>query len=131
MAYLDIDTDVLRQSAAMAKHTNEAITEACTLLNQVVVHNDWHCQERTKINENTVTNRQEAQKLQGYAEAFYQAVAQASAQFDEKEQSMISRVNQVEELLSQILSVVQGISGGVGSAPSLVSFDSIRKSLED
>ena len=44
---------------------------------------------------------------------------------------MISRVNQVEELLSQILSVVQGISGGVGSAPSLVSFDSIRKSLED
>lgn len=130
MAILELDTDLLRQSVATAKQTNDAISEACTLLNQVVVHQDWKCQERTKINENTVANRQMAQQIQSHTASFYQAISQASNRFDEVEQNTISYVNQVESLLAQIMTVVQGIGGGV-SQPAISAFDTIRESLED
>lgn len=128
MAILDIDTDLLRQCVNTARQSNEAITDACNLLNQVVVHNDWQCQERWKINENTVSNRQEAQRIQQNSSAFYQAIAQSSARFDEAEQSTISHVSQVESLLAQIMTVVPGIGGGVGAAIS--SFSDIKNGME-
>lgn len=125
---LDIDTDVLRSCVAIAQQANEAVSEACNLLNQVVVHNDWACVERMQINENTVNNRQKALTLQSSASAFYAAVAQASARFDETEQENVNRVNQVEGLLSQMISVVPGISGGT-SAPAISSFQDVSSSL--
>lgn len=128
MAYLDIDTDILRSAVTTAKQTNEAITEAYNILNQVVVHNDWECIERTQLNEKTVANREEAREIQNNSSAFYSAIEKASVQFDEVEQRNISRVNRVEELLSQILSVVPGITGD--GAPAITSFDSIKDSLE-
>lgn len=130
MKYLDIDTDILRSSVAVADQANALVSEALTLLNQVVIHNDWQCKERYQINENTMADRQTAQEVQSHATSFYYAVKQASEQFDEAEQNNIGRVNQVDGLLGQILSVVPGITGG-SSAPAMVSFDQIRSSLEE
>lgn len=127
MRMLDIDTEILRAGVTKAKRTNELITEACNLLNQVVIHHDWHCEERVTINENTVTNRETAKEIQDNSSSFYNAVEQASAMFDEVEQQNIHRVNKVEGPLSQIISVVPGITAG---APAITSFDSIKDSLE-
>ena len=129
MAYLDIDTEVLRSAVTTAQQTNDLISEALSLLNQVVIHNDWACQERTQINANTITNRQKAMEIQKNTAAFYQAIRQSSEQFDEVENNNVNRVNQVDNLLSQILSVVPGITGP--AAPSIVSFDGIKSSLEE
>lgn len=128
MAYLDIDTDILRDSVITAEQTNASISEALTLLNQIVIHNDWQCPERYRINENTMANRQTVQEIQNHTSSFYQAVKQASQRFDEAEQTNISRVNQVDGLLSQMLTIVPGITA---AAPSIVSFDSIDSSMEE
>ena len=130
MAYLDIDTDVLRSSVATAEQANASISEALSLLNQVVIHNDWQCKERYQINENTLANRQTAQEIQNLASSFYQAVKQVSEQFDEAEQNNIGRVNQVDGLLGQILTVAPGIMEDL-SSPTMVSFDQIKRSLEE
>lgn len=128
MNILDIDTEILREGVRTAKQTNDAITEACEKLNQVVIHNDWHCQERVQINENTVMNRETAREIQENSAAFYNAIEQSSAQFDEVEQQNIGMVNKVDGLLAQIVSVVPGITA---SAPAITSFDNIKDSLED
>lgn len=130
MSILEVDTDQLRASVATARQTNEAVTEACTLLDRVVVHNDWVCQERTQLNENTISNRQSAQEIQGHTSAFYRAIEQASTMFDEREQSNIISINQVEDLLSGFISVVPGIPGSLGS-PSIASFNSLMHTLEE
>lgn len=130
MAYLDIDTDVLRSSVATAEQANASISEALSLLNQVVIHNDWQCKERYQINENTLANCQTAQEIQNHASSFYQAVKQVSEQFDEAEQNNIGRVNQVDGLLGQILTVAPGIMEDL-SSPTMVSFDQIKRSLEE
>ncbi len=130
MAYLDIDTDVLRSSVATAEQANSSISEALSQLNQVVIHNDWQCKERYQINENTLANRQTAQEIQNHASSFYQAVKQASEQFDEAEQNNIGRVNQVDGLLGQILTVAPGIMEDL-SSPTMISFDQIKSSLEE
>ncbi len=130
MNMLDIDTDLLRTCVGTAKKANDAITEACNKLNQVVIHNDWECSERTQINENTVANRQTAQKIQENSSSFYDAVERSSAAFDEVEQRSVVKVGKVEDLLSQIVSVVPGISGGIDGSPAISSFDNIKDSLE-
>ena len=133
MAYLDVDTDILRSTVAVAEQTNAAISEALTFLNNVVIHNDWQCCERTAINENTVKNRQTVGEIQQQTTAFYTAIRQASEQFDAAEQSMIGKVNQVESWIGQIIRVVPGISAdsaSVSMAPLIGDFDDIKNSME-
>ena len=108
MAFLNVDTDLLRSSVSVAERTNDAISEAATLLNQVVVHNDWVCSERNQINSYTLENRETAQKIEGYASSFYNAVKNASARFDAAEQEMRQRTNTVDDPISRIISVVPG-----------------------
>lgn len=128
MAYLDIDTDTFRSLVTTAKQTNDAISEALSLLNQVVIHNDWQCRERDQINKNTEENRSRAQTIQEYTSRFYDAIEKASAKFDETEQNNITKMNQVDSLLGEILSVVPGISAGA-NAPAMVSFENLKDSL--
>ena len=130
MANLYIDTDTLQSLVTTAAQTNEAITDACTLLNQIVVHNDWQCDERTKINENTVTNRTTALTIQTHAAAFYSAIKQAAELFAEVENKNITRVNGIDEKIGQITSIVQGISGGL-SSPDIVAFDDFSSKMEE
>lgn len=108
MAFLNVDTDLLRSSVSVAEKTNDAISEAATLLNQVVVHNDWECSERNQINSYTMENRETAQKIEGYASSFYNAVKNASARFDTAEQEMRQKTNTVDDPISRIVSVVPG-----------------------
>lgn len=116
MAILDIDTEILRAAVTSAEQTNAAISEALNFLNQVVIHNDWQCQERYKINENTMINRQTAQEIQNRSTAFYQAVKQSSIEFDEVEKVMVSKTNSVDGMISRIVSVVPGMTGAVSGA---------------
>ncbi len=158
MIIVDIDTMKLRSAVGTAQQTNDSISEALSLLNQVVIHNDWQCKERYKINENTMANRQKAQEIQNNTSSFYQAIKQASERFDEREQSIQHWTNQVDGPISEIVNVVpggisgiaggiadslpngiaggivdglpDGIAGGVG-APIVARFDNIKSSLEE
>lgn len=119
MAILDIDTDILRQSVATAKRTNDAITEAMNLLNQVVIHNDWKCQERVRINDHTVENRTLAQTIQGWSSNFYNAIEQTSQLFDESEQEAIRETNSLDEVIGRIAKVDVGGFTEVTSFPDI------------
>lgn len=134
MAFLDVDTDILRSTVSVAEQTNAAISEALTFLNSVVIHNDWQCFEREAINANTIKNRQTAQEIQQQTTAFYSAIKQASEQFDAAEQGMIGKVNQVESVIAKIINVVPGITD-LGSAtptiPVMTDFDNIKNSMEE
>ena len=130
MAYLDIDTEKLRAGVTSAKRTKEAITEAVKLLNQIETHDDWICVERTKINKSMEENCKTAEDIQNASAAFYNAIDQASLKFDEEEQKSISRTNQLDEWLGQIISVVPGIAGAGAGSLAIASFDTIKNSLE-
>lgn len=134
MAILEIDTDILRQTVSTAKQTNDAITEALNLLNQVVIHNDWKCIERNTINNHTIENRTQAQTIQGWSSGFYGAIEQSSNLFDEAEQFSISQTNTLDDIIGQIATIVPGsfTAASAGSAVSnagAVVFNDVKESL--
>ena len=136
MAFLNVDTDLLRSSVSVAERTNDLISDAATLLNQVVVHNDWVCSERNQINSYTIENRETAQKIEGKASSFYSAVKNASARFDAAEQEMRQRTNTVDEPIGRITNVVPGTIQEVtqnvtGASPICMSaFSGLAKGVE-
>ena len=68
---IDLNTEQLQSAVQIARSANAALTEAASLLNSVVVHNDWQCPERSEINDNTVRNRSQSLTLQADAERRY------------------------------------------------------------
>lgn len=108
MRILNIDTDLLRSSISVAERTADSITDASSLLNQIVVHNDWACEERNQINQYTVENREKAHEIQEKATSFYHAVRNASERFDEAEQNIKTRTNSVDGTIARIVNVVPG-----------------------
>lgn len=130
--YLEIDTDLLRSTVASAEQTNMQISDAVNLLNRIVVHEDWLCEERYAINNNTVKNQNTASKIQANSTAFYNAIKQASQDFDAEEQNQISGINGVDELISRILNVVPNVISGatdIASNISIVDFSNFSNSF--
>lgn len=130
--FLEIDTDLLRSTVASAEQTNMQITEAVNLLNRIVVHNDWLCEERNAINNNTINNQNTASRIQANSTAFYNAIKQSSEEFDAEEQNQILGINGVDDLLARVLNVVPNfISGetGIASNISIVDFSNISDSF--
>lgn len=126
MSILDLDTDILRDTVTAAEQANSDITEAMNLLNQIVVHDDWICKEREIIKNYTLSNRQKVQELQSNADSFYKAVKQSSERFEEMEQTILQRVNQVDDLLSKIHNVVPTLgAGAAGGSISIASFENL------
>lgn len=132
MAILEIDTDVLRQTVSMARHTNDAITDALNLLNQVVIHEEWNVDERRVLNQYTLDNRATAKNLQQNSTSFYHAIEQTSQLFLEAEQESIREINTLEPLISSIASVIPGIpiSAGLGAkGAGAVIFNNVKSAL--
>ena len=132
MAYVDINTDELRTLTTTALRTNDSITEAMNLLNQVATHYDWKCPERDRMNQNTLANRSKAQQIQSNSTAFYEAIRESSDEFDQTEQDLISRQSALDDVIGRIASVVEGGIGTAGSlaAPNIASFTNMKNSLE-
>lgn len=135
MAYLDIDTDELRTLTTTALRTNDSITEAMNLLNQVATHNDWNCPQRDQINTNTLNNRLKAQMIQGNSAAFYSAIKSASDEFDQAEQNLVNRQSGLDDVIGRVASIVEGMGAGGAAeaalnAPNMMYFDNMKDSLE-
>lgn len=134
MKVFNIDTSVLRSSVSVAEQTNEALTEAASLLNAITVHEDWICKEREQIKKMTLSNKEKAQKIQNQSQSFYSAIKSVSGKFDEAERDCCNRINQVDDIISKVVSVVPGISevsaGGAGSDISIMDFNNLNSSLE-
>lgn len=103
---IDINTEELQQYVQIARQANEALTQAASLLNSVVEHNDWQCPEREAINQNTARNRADSMRLQEDAEKFYTAIVQASEDFLRAESEVNQNINGVDELIARFLSLV-------------------------
>ena len=130
--YLEIDTDLLRTTVATAEQTNQQITEAVNYLNRIVIHEDWACEERYAINDNTVRNQDTARTIQNNSTAFYNAIKQSSEEFDAEEQNQITKTNSVDELIARILNVVPNIISGSADSVSnisIVDFDNFNQSF--
>lgn len=134
MKIFNIDTSVLRSSVSVAEQTNEALTEAASLLNTITVHEDWICKEREQIKKMTLSNKGKAQKIQNQSQSFYSAIKSVSEKFDEAERDCCNRINRVDDIISKVVSVVPGISevsaGGAGSDISIMDFNNLNSSLE-
>ena len=135
MSILTLDTDLLRSTVQIAETTNDAITEAVNLLNQVVIHNDWECVERDELNNYTLANRQTARDIQDKTASFYNAIKTASAKFDEAERNTIANGNSLDEVISRIANVVPGINQAASSSSgddiSIVNFDQMSQSMKN
>ena len=123
MAILNIDTSILRSSVSVAQQANEAISEAASLLNAIIVHEDWICTERDRIKEMTLANKQKAQQIQERSSSFYSAIQTAFERFDSTEQDSCRRINGVDDIIGRISTVVPKISenvhGGSGSGSGI------------
>ena len=114
--YLDLNTDQLQSAVQLARAANEAITDAASLLNSVVVHTDWQCPERTEINNNTTRNRSQALTLQTDAERLYNSICYASEMFLAAEQEVANSFNTVDGPIASFLSKTPAVStSGVGN----------------
>lgn len=118
---IDLNTEQLQTAVQIARAANEAITDAASLLNSVVVHTDWQCPERSEINSNTANNRSQALTLQSDAERFYNNICYAAEVFLEAEQEVASSFNTVDSPIASFLSktpanVISDLSAGAESA---------------
>lgn len=119
---ISIDTGLLKQLAGVARGTNEAISEASDLLNQVATHNDWGCMERHQINEFTMQNKNTIRRLQEAGRSFYRAIESAVSDFEVLERQFPSMFNNVDGLLGAILSIPVRTSQTVsGNAAQILS----------
>lgn len=123
---LQIDTELLTQSAEAARNANEAITQAMNLINQVTEHQDWVCSKRDAINDYARSNREAIGILQQNANSFYGAVKMSADRFAEKEQEISNRSNKLDEIISSVIVKVPPIGGGIGSATGSVGISSMQ-----
>ena len=123
---LQINTELLTQSAEAARNANEAITQAMNLINQVTEHQDWVCSKRDAINDYARSNREAIGILQQNANSFYGAVKMSADRFAEKEQKISNRSNKLDEIISSVIVKVPPIGGGIGSATGSVGISSMQ-----
>ena len=123
---LQIDTELLTQSAEAARNANEAITQAMNLINQVTEHQDWVCSKRDAINDYARSNREAIGILQQNANSFYSAVKNSADRFADKEQELANQSNKLDEIISSVIVKVQTIGGGIGSAAGTVGISSMQ-----
>lgn len=128
---VDIDTEELKQAAAIARRANEAITAAMNLLNRIVVHNDWECAERDAINDNTIRNKNDARYIQQCAEQFYRNVEMSADLFRQAEQELRQSFETVEGPLGTFLSLVPQNEAQPGVAQiAMCSFENISSAIK-
>lgn len=108
---IDINTDELENAVQIARQANAALTEVAELLNSIVIHNDWQCTTRDRINDNTSRNRQQSMQLQNDAEALYNSINYASQEFQAAERTIASSFDAVDGLISGFLSHTPSLSG--------------------
>ncbi len=109
---ININTDELEQTVQIARRANEAITEVAQLLNSVTEHQDWECKSRNVINDNIRAFRSLSLTLQQDANSYYTAILNATNRFLETEKCMISKTNEVDDIISFFLSKVPSGGGG-------------------
>lgn len=150
---IDINTEQLQSAVQIARAANEAISDAASLLNSVVIHTDWQCPERTEINDNTARNRSQALTLQADAERLYSNICCCADLFLAAEQEVSASFNAVDSPIASFLSktpataaaehkgawdtakdVLQstggGIRNGLKQATDVVSFKTIAEALK-
>lgn len=122
---IDLNTEQLQTAVQIARNANAAITDAASLLNSVVVHNDWQCPERSEINQNTSNNRSAILTLQADAERLYNNICYAADRFLEAEQELSNSFSAVDSPIASFLSTIPNMfTGGttinepIGQAPA-------------
>ena len=118
---IDMNTEQLQTAVQIARSANEALSDAASLLNSVVIHTDWQCPEGSEINDNTARNRSQALTLQADAERLYNNICYAAEVFLAAEQEVAASFNTVDSPIASFLSktpanVISDLSKGAESA---------------
>ena len=113
---IEVNTDELASAVTAASRATQALTNAAELLNSIVVHNNWCCDERYAINNNTVNNKRSIQQLQSNANSMYNAIQFSSARFNELQHEIGISFDTVEGPLGAFLSLIPNGSAMPGSS---------------
>lgn len=100
---IDIDTEQLQSLMDTLSAANDRIDEAASLLMQITTHTNWNCKERYVINEYTLENRKEIQKLQAASQNFLTAAKSVTNEFIDTESGISEMFSTLEELISRII----------------------------
>lgn len=118
MIVFDIDTVALKSVVSYAKNANQDIKEALNLLSQIPQHNNWGCNEKGIINNNSQNNRNTAFCISNKSSAFLLAVEAMCNELEEKENSLPSHwqglegiISEITQIGSQIETVIDGNGG--------------------
>lgn len=128
---IDLNTEQLQTAVQIARSANEAITDAASLLNSVVIHTDWQCPERSEINNNTASNRSQALTLQADAERLYSNICYAAEQFLAAEQEVSNSFDAVDTPIAGFLSKVPAVNEPIGGAGSQEFSNSAWNTAQD
>ena len=102
---IDIDTEALQNITAVLEQAAGSIDEAANQLMQITTHENWGCAEKVQINDYALTCRGQIQKLQTVSQNFCQIIREVSQDFVDTEASISGMFENVEKLISEILSV--------------------------
>lgn len=85
---IQIDTELMRNMAALAMRATEAIDNSATHTYKVMQHDDWNCAERDYINEFIELNRNYQKRISEKIEFFSQSVNKVAQAFADAEISI-------------------------------------------
>lgn len=102
---ISIDTEVIKQLAAVVKSATEELESASQLLNQITVHNDWGCKERVTINSYIMYNRKKMQELMEASRGFTTVVGSIAEDFVKTESGIAQLFGGVESILKRVISI--------------------------
>lgn len=148
---IEMDTDILREASLSTKSANDMIDQVAALINQIVVHNDWICDERETINEYVTENQNQVRYLQSCVESLYRAVLDCLAHFEAAQEETANSFNTIDDLIAGVLSLTPGtisannqvsgsavaglwnagLSDNTSAAPNLCSFDTIESAMNE
>lgn len=114
---INVDTETLKQMAALVETANREIDSAAATINKIPSHRDWCCWEKNQIDEYVQTSRKNMKSLQESTENLSSAVKLAMDQFIKKESEIATWFESVEEAISKALAIkARGTVGSVGAA---------------
>lgn len=102
---IKIDPDNLESMSIIMENATDALSEAVTLMMQIVSHRDWTCKERKKINEE-IENIQKAVKIiLFWGSAFAKVVRLVLKRLREKENRLSGIFEAIDSIIGRIIGI--------------------------
>ena len=108
---ISVNTEKMNELSNLAMNISSELSEACSCLSPVTIHNDWNCVERDNINEAIMINKKCVGELMSCAENISSVVAKTADSFTEFEMKNPQALLGLHSTLSESLAIYTPSSG--------------------